>query len=761
MRRRCKLIFVIDDNEGRSAPLSESVPESVSEAVLLSMIEFAPDGLMLVDSDGRIRRVNQQIEKLFGYTRGLLVGRPVEELLPEQFRQAHTSHRSHYREVPTVRLMGAGLDLRARRFDGSEFPVEISLSPIDSPDGQLVIAAVRDITDRVEAEARTTLIQATIDAAHDGVFMFRPDTLLFTYVNEGAVDQTGFERTELLSMGPLDIEPLFTKESLVAMLEPLLSGRVSSLDFRTIHRRKDGIAVPVEIILEYPQSTHDSLARVLVAVARDITDRDAFERQLLDSEAAFRRAFDDAPVGMLTARLEGTGERTLEQVNRAFCDLLGYTADELVGINIRNLSHPDDLARDDSVASQMQDSQVTQFTVEKRYRRKDGTYVWVFLQSKVIQHEFGVRVLAHVLDISDRKVAEAERERQRLWLQGVAEVRTTLFQDDDLGTTLTMIRDRTCELVDADVGLIASLDDVDGRLSVDSHRHQPQAQSPVANLGGFVDEESLAVLRSGRAAILNLPDHWCLAVPLPFDDTEKVLFFFRSKTRETFDEFEIRAADTFAQQGASALQLAAARRDRQRITLFEDRERIARDLHDVVIQRIFAAGLSLESLRAQVSPASAAAKIQQTVDQLDNAMRELRSTIFGLNSFEARIPIEKQIHDLVYAHHATLGFQPDVVLPEHIESVPLVVIEQLLPTVNEALSNVAKHAHATSVDVVIDLTDDELILAVTDNGKGIDADALRGKGLTNLERRALRLGGSARIEAPATGGTRLSWHVPI
>jgi PAS domain S-box-containing protein len=123
-----------------------------SEEQFSGLLESAPDAIVIVDADGRIALVNRQTEQLFGYERGELLGQPVEILVPERFHPRHRQHRSGYLAAPGVRPMGAGVQLYARRKDGSEVPVEISLSPLETEQGTLVSAAVRDITERKQAE---------------------------------------------------------------------------------------------------------------------------------------------------------------------------------------------------------------------------------------------------------------------------------------------------------------------------------------------------------------------------------------------------------------------------------------------------------------------------------------------------------------------------------------------------------------------------------------------------------------------------------
>ncbi len=242
-----------------------------------AMVEASPDALVMVDDHGVIELVNRQTEVLFGYDRIELLGRPVELLLPDRLARAHTAHRTRFRAAPEVRAMGSAMDLLARRADGTEIPVEVSLSPMQLNGEMRVIAAVRDISDRVAAEAFDLEVRHGLDVVEDGVFMFAIDTLAFRYVNQGAIDQTGYSRAELLEMTPLHLKPEFTEASFRDLLAPVIADEVPSLHYTTVHRRKNGTDVPVEIVLQVPALERLSERRSCVALVRDIRERRAYE----------------------------------------------------------------------------------------------------------------------------------------------------------------------------------------------------------------------------------------------------------------------------------------------------------------------------------------------------------------------------------------------------------------------------------------------------------------------------------------------------
>ena len=466
----------------RLAAATAGVDAGLDDAALRTLVNSAPDGIVMADEDGRIVFANQRAHELFGFDRDELRGRSVDELLPDQLRQAHRGHRARYGAEPRLRAMGVGLMLFGQRADGSEFPVEISLSPSVTDEGLRIVAVVRDVSDRVAAEAHQRVVHEALDATRDAVLILDATTLRFTYANQGAVDQVGYARDELLQMTMLHITPAFTDRQLRDLLEPMATGMQSSITFATIHRHRNGTDVPVEILMQ--------------AIAGD----------------------DGIPV----------------------------------------------------------------------------------------------RYVKIVRDIRERLNAE-----ERL------------------------------------------------------------------------------------------------------------------------------------------------RRAEQHLRLVEDRERIARDLHDVVIQKLFAAGMSVQGVAARTPDTEEGVQLNRVVDDLDATIREIRSVIFSLQADARDAPgLRSDVLRIVRDERQALGFEPRIRFDGAVDTTSDRVASELLPAVREALSNVARHARASSAEIELKRTDGVVTLRVIDDGRGVAPKFAGGNGLRNLSDRAARLGGRCLLAARAQGGTMLEWEVP-
>ena len=280
--------------------LLDRIRDAVSET-MHALVESAPDAIVIIDGDGQIVLVNAQVERLFGYARDALLGQPIEILVPERFHAAHRAHRFDYFMTPVVRAMGAGLELYGCRQDGSEFPVEISLSPLETEDGVLAMSSIRDITERKAAEAR---FRALLEAAPDAVVTVN-ETGTIVLVNTQALELFGYKRGELVGQNiDLLLPNRFRHDHHVHrtafMTDP--RRRPMGVDLDLFAERKDGSEFPAEVSLS-PLQTPEGL--LVMSAVRDITDRLRAERALQLQEQL------EARVAERTAQLEAAN-RELE-----------------------------------------------------------------------------------------------------------------------------------------------------------------------------------------------------------------------------------------------------------------------------------------------------------------------------------------------------------------------------------------------------------------------------------------------------------------
>jgi signal transduction histidine kinase len=369
-----------------------------------------------------------------------------------------------------------------------------------------------------------------------------------------------------------------------------------------------------------------------------------------------------------------------------------------------------------------------------------------------------------------------EARRQQRWLAASSEVTSALLSGTDAGVVLDLIASRSLGMSGADLVVIA-LPTPDRRQLQIEHAAGEGAQDAIGLVAPADSSASGKVLASGAGLIVDdfahddrvarvAREHLNLgpAIMVPLGAPGNVRGVLTAGRRLGAMPLAPAAAEmltTFAIQAGIALELAEHRMQAERVAVFEDRDRIARDLHDLVIQRLYATGMSLQGTVALIGSAEVAGRVNAAVDALDETIREIRSSIFALQARPETRPPGLRTRILLAADEMTgiLGFPPSLRLDGQIDGVPEEVGDQLLTALREALSNAARHSGATAVDVLVS-AGRQLSLTVADNGSGIKDNGRR-SGLANLEQRAGKLGGTLQLDSRPGGGTRLEWRVPL
>jgi len=359
----------------------------------------------------------------------------------------------------------------------------------------------------------------------------------------------------------------------------------------------------------------------------------------------------------------------------------------------------------------------------------------------------------------------------------------TVGSDLDLPAMLERIVQAAVGLVDARYGALGVLDDARARLAqfitvgIDEETraaigHLPEGHGILGLL--IVDAKPLRLpdLREHPDSYGFPPHHppmrSFLGVPIRLrDEVFGNLYLTDKISAEVFTDVDEELVVGLAAAAGVAIENARLHARVQELALLEDRERIARDLHDSVIQRLFATGLSLQGAAGLIrtNAAAAADRVEGAVDDLDLTVKQIRSAIFGLEPMgrATQSGVRSQVLDLVRDAGPALGFEPAVLFDGPVDtSTPDGLVGDLLATLREALSNVARHARASRVDVEVAVDDAKLVLRITDDGVGPPApDDPRGHGLDNMAARAARRGGSFDIRPASTNGTVVEWCVPV
>ena len=364
------------------------------EAKYQALLEATPDAILIVNHQGRIQYANQRMEELFGYPRAELIDKPVDKLVPVRFRGTHEGHRHGFFHSPAAREMGTGRELWGLRKDGSEFSVEISLSPLETADGPIALAAIRDVSERKKAETR---FQSLLESAPDAMVIVNSDGFI-ELANLQTEKLFGYSSMELIGrpvdvLVPLELHGAHQEHRRKFFESPRPRSMGAGLDLMA--RRKDGSQFPVEISLSPLQGPHGVS---VTAAIRDVTERKS-------TEARFRALLESAPDAMVISGSNGLIELTNLQAERLF----GYAREEMIGQPVEILIPPnlrDGYRSDFPAFSVGAVRRKTGAGEDLRARRKDGTELPVEISFSPLEGPNGTSVTAAIRDVTERKKAE-------------------------------------------------------------------------------------------------------------------------------------------------------------------------------------------------------------------------------------------------------------------------------------------------------------------------------------------------------------------
>ncbi|HJQ45787.1 MAG TPA: GAF domain-containing sensor histidine kinase [Amycolatopsis sp.] len=379
--------------------------------------------------------------------------------------------------------------------------------------------------------------------------------------------------------------------------------------------------------------------------------------------------------------------------------------------------------------------------------------------------------------VENARLYEEARLRQG-WQEATSEIRAKLLAAADPMDVLHLIANRALTLTGADYAFLARPDDPEEPTEDVRHLAITVCAGPqaAALTGRRIPVEGSSCGRAYRDAVprqepsleydlsegLDADFGPVLLLPLraSADTVSGVLVALRRAGAEPFEGTQLPLAAVFADQAALALQLADDQRRLYELEVLADRDRIARDLHDHVIQRLFAHGLALQSTRLRSRSPDVQRRLADMIDDVQSIIAEIRTAIFDLHGgLEGTTQLRRRLHEIIAEITGDTGLQTTVRVSGPLGVASPGLAEHAEAVLREALSNAVRHAHATSIIVAVSVADD-LVIDVTDNGIGLPGAVAR-SGLHNLADRAAQTGGALRMERPDGGGTRLLWSAPV
>ncbi len=373
--------------------------------------------------------------------------------------------------------------------------------------------------------------------------------------------------------------------------------------------------------------------------------------------------------------------------------------------------------------------------------------------------------------IENARLYDQMRRRQR-WLEAAGEITGVLLGEINRAEALRLVAERACEVAGSDLTLVLiTTGDTDLVVEVAAGNVPDKlagtlVEAASGELGDVVRNRHVAMVEDlGGVAEWALPLQTGPALLVPLiangDTVGALVVAYRPGGTMIAEGPDVAMIETFAGQAALALERSRAQEEREMLAVLGDRERIARDLHDVVIQRLFAAGMQLQGLASHGLRPQTRDRIDTVVDHLDTTIRDIRGAIFELRT-PAAGGLRSEIRSLVEEAGGPLGFRPQLITDGPIDSaVPDSVQPTVVAVVREALSNAARHARASAVTVEVTALAGVLTVRVADDGIGVAANVRSVGGVRNMQRRAEEHGGICVVEAVEPHGTVVIWSMPL
>src|SRR5256712_273993 len=705
-----------------------------------SVFEATDDGLNILDLDGFIVEVNPAFCNMFGYPYEEIIGLHTSALTVPEYLPVVTEALETIISGDQYHAKGLGL-----RKDGTVFHVEAHSTPFNYKGKPHLLGVTHDITERVQAEEqlreKEEQYRSIFEASTDGLFIQEPEDGRIVEVNPAACRMHGYTHEEFLGLLPTAFIHSDSFTLVAESLQTIQSG--GQYHARGIAKRKDGTPFHAEAhvtTFTYKGRPH------LLSIVRDITEQLQAEQQLREKKAQYRSIFEASTDGLIIRNMHGF----VVEANPAACRMYGYTYEELLGLHRTILTHREyHYLVPESIQTIKAGGHYQARTVDQR---KDGTPFPVDGRGTPFTFKGQPTILAVIRDISEQVQAEQlleqrveDRTRE---LSSLLEISHTVASTLQLKPLLGLILDQLKTVVDYTGSAILTVEGED-LVFLDNRGPIPEAQLmqlrfPLKNLGliweTITSRESIIMqdIRNNtpleqafRVAIGDLRKttfhhiRACMIIPLTLKEQAIGMLVLLSSEKQAFMPHHATLALAIANQAAIAIENARLYEQAQELAALEERQRLARELHDSVSQALYGIALGAHTARTLLDrdPGLVAEPLEYVLSLAEAGLAEMRALIFELR------PESLETEGLASAltkQGAALHARHDITVQTDLSAepaLPLKVKQELYRIAQEALHNTVKHAHASEVDLRLCQTSEPGILEGGDNGRGFDATA--------------------------------------
>ena len=409
----------------------------VNNHIFESIFESSTLGILVVDATGTIEMANSYTEQIFGFGPNELSGRPLEILIPTQLRTKHQQLRAEFQTHPKICPMGQGRYLLGQRKDGSQFPVEVSLSYTDFEGKRSAIAYVADISKYQEAEDRNTLLTRIFQETLNAIYVIDATTLHFLRANQTALSDLGYSSSELQKLYPWDISLDMDQAAFKQIIQLVIAEEAPKMVFESVFARKEGTTFPVEV---HPQSFYYDHRHVFLLIVLDISQRKEAEQALIQEKEAAQQYLDVANAIFVLIKQD----QTIALINQKGCELLGYSEAAIIGKNWFDHFIPKQVREEvKSIFHRVMQGEVAKFEYEENWvltrDKKERLIEW---HNTVIKDACGqpTATLSSGVDITDKR--KAEQALTQALIDGQEQERQRVARElhDGLSQSLTAIR---------------------------------------------------------------------------------------------------------------------------------------------------------------------------------------------------------------------------------------------------------------------------------------------------------------------------------